>query len=602
MTSMAYETFAPRARAPIQLGERKMFHGPNGWAPCPVMEVRIDAWATSVSLAQEGNRWLRTWGVPLIDPTNDGPEGSAAWFAEALYRMQVAAGCCVEFRGSRWDAERGVARIGVEFEHEEIVAAAADLLVRSLQQTLSEGAIMSSEAWSSLTDLAYDRRLGNTTRLIVDAANCRGIPWLRLDQESLIQLGQGRWQRRIEAATTDRTSSIAARVATSKPLAKQLLAGAGIPVPMGHVVTDSAAACRAASELGWPVVVKPSDADYGNGASIRLTTNEQVATAFEAARKYSDEVLVERFVPGNLYRLLVVDGELISAVRRETAYVVGDGRRTILELAHDANHDPNRSNATNSPFAACATGGEEIPPLAEDGRANSVIPSAGETVALCRDVFLRFGGQEVERIDEVHAALRRLAVDAAHVVGLDVAGLDVIAEDLTRSPFEQSLAILEINPEPALLLHRPPFCSRATPVGAAIVDSLFEPGQTGRVPLAAVLGNDMARRVAEQIVACWRAQGQVVGLAASDGAWLDGQPLGQNESDLLHHVRRLWRHPRTEAVVVHVRPTDLLAQGVPFTQCDLLLDPESRFELATGDEEGRLLAALRATTRTKRDE
>lgn len=574
------------------LADFRAFHGPNGWSSRPTLEFRwtTDAW--SERHVASANALLGTIGIEPIDVEHAG-EGSsrgARWFAEAVLRLQTAGESDVAFCDCRAEGESSC-RVAVEFEEERTARAAAELLERWLRRAFDGGDVSRAEEgnqareWRQFLDLAYDARLGNTTRAIVRAAAARGMPWLRLDDESLVQLGQGVRQRRVETALTDRTSAIAQRVATDKGLAKRLLDAAGVPVPEGREAQDAGEACRAAEELGWPVVVKPLDADYGDGVSIRLTDSASVRTAFATARSWSDRVLVERFIPGTLFRMLVIDGRLASVVRRESAFVIGDGLHTIDQLVTLANRDVRRPGEERSWKARVAGGGS--PDSAESGASNDLtrapwayhgepddwIPEAGRTVSLRRDCFLRSGGCEVERVADVHPEFSQLAVDAARIVGLDVAGLDVIAADLENSPWSQPCAVLEVNPQPALVLHRAPLCVPGSRVCETIVESLFGAGETGRLPLVAVVGDEAADREARRLVGRWQARGVTVGLATRTGAWLDGRRLGASRDvRVLDSLRRLWRHPRTEGVVVHLTPGDLVGEGIPFERCDELVE------------------------------
>lgn len=579
-----------------------LLSGPNAWSRRSVMEFRLETEVPTSAIRREADELLASLGLEAIGPTElEGVEALAEWLSAAAIALQLAAGTPVSF--SAWQRTDGDAaiRVAVEYEEASIAQLAIETLQRWLCRLLLREHFTVCEEWSRLLEMTYDMRIGNTTRTIVAAAEERGIPFLRLDEESLVQLGQGRHQRRISKATTDRTGMIANNLATDKQRTKLLLRELGIPVPHGRHVLDADDACRAAKEFGWPIVVKPRDADYGNGVSIRVTTPEQVRTAYDTARCYSEHVLVERFVPGTLFRLLVVDGRLVAAVRREAPYVIGDGRQTILELVNEANYDPHRPREYVSPLNCTGTAKSELPSLAASGLPNDTVPTAGQTVQLRGDVYMRNGGIQVDRTHHVHPEIATLAIDAARVVGLDIAGLDVIAQDIAVSPQEQEFAILEVNPEPAILLHMAPLCEPPRPVAEAIVETLFPRGKTGRIPLIAVLGNPGDYEWAERIVSECGREGQSVGFANRDGAWLAGRRLGTRSTRLGDHVRRLWRHPRTELVVVQLSLADILHEGAPFERCDQLIeledhsDPERELLEFSESDLQRALDRLRET-------
>ena len=571
--------------------------GPNIWSSRPLLELRLianhfgelDRLAADVVLKSLSPPVDTVSGDPGRKQADFAAVSLAEWFSSAVVGLQSALGSPVEFHCWEPTETRDVLRVFVEFEEEKLAA----LVIQTLQTWVNSLSDLRpatvADDWRQLQKLAYDLRLGNTTGAIVAAATARGIPHLRLDDESLVQLGQGYLQHRIRMAVTDRTSSIGNCIATDKQLAKSLLQTTGIPVPEGRVVSDAEDACDAAADLGWPVVVKPVDADYGDGVSIHLTTKEQVQIAYAAARKWSERVMVERFVSGSLYRLLIVDGRLVAAVRREAAFVVGDGRRTVLQLVRDASNDPLRGPAFVWPNLA--NGADELPPLAVDDRSNSQVPAAGQTVAIRRDVFLRYGGWQVDRTKDVHPDIITLALDASCMIGLDIAGIDLLADDITKPPHEQNFAMLEVNPEPALVIHMSPLCDPAPPVADAIVDSMFASGIDGRLPLIAVLGSQDAMEIAQRLVTDHRRQGTAVGFASREGAWLNGMPLGTSCGRISEHAQRLCRHPRTELLVVHLSLADIVREGVPFDHCDQLIEVETGEPVFSGINDAHSLEA-----------
>jgi cyanophycin synthetase len=518
----------------------------------------------------------------------------------------------VSFRDWRISEEFQRIAIAIEFEEEKLVRAVVETLRRWLDALVVDEPVAVSDDWTRLSEYAYEVRLGNTTGAIVSAASARGIPFYRLDGESLVQLGQGRYQRRIRGATTDRTSAIASSVATDKQLTKQLLRNGGIPVPNGRLVSDAKDACRAACEIGWPVVVKPCDTDYGDGVSIRLTSIEEVREAFANAKAWSNEVLVESYVPGTLFRLLIIDNRLVGAVRRESPYVIGDGHRTIRELVEEANHEPYREEYYPSPLKTLLTRTSNVEPFARDGRLNDTVVEQGRTIALRRDIFLRSGGTQLDRTADVHPEIARLATDATRIIGLDIAGLDVLVSDISQVPNERNFVVLEVNPEPAIILHMSPLCQPARSVGAAIVESLFPPQQTGCIPLIAVLGSPSSLEISHRIATDAIRGNQCVGLASRQGSWLFEQQNGelairqleQSCDRLGEHTRRLLLHPRTDCVIVLLTVDDIVREGLPFYSCDRLieiqphLDHHEAIQVDPSDRQ-RAIDCLRATL--KRD-
>ncbi|MBU6174475.1 MAG: acetate--CoA ligase family protein, partial [Planctomycetes bacterium] len=405
---------------PPQLEITQAFQGPNIWSRLPVLVVQWNVLDFSFSRWDRADELLTSLELEPVGTTERCPEEAMAdWLSAAAIQLQIAAGSPVSFRDWCISDELHRIAIAIEFEEEKLARAVVETLRRWIASLVLDEQLAVGDDWTRLREYAYEVRLGNTTGAIVSAASARGIPFQRLDQESLVQLGQGRYQRRIRGATTDRTSAIAISVATDKQLTKQLLRDAGIPVPYGRLVSDAEDACRAANEIGWPVVVKPCDADYGDGVSIRLTSADEVRESFANAKAWSKQVLVESFVPGTLFRLLVINNRLAGAVRRESPYVIGDGRRTIRELVEEANHDPYRDECCPSPLNALLAPTSNAEPFARDGRSNDTVVEQGRTIALRRDIFLRSGGTQADRTADVHPEIARMAIDATRIIGLD---------------------------------------------------------------------------------------------------------------------------------------------------------------------------------------
>ena len=571
----------------------RVLNGPNIWSARPVLEMEVDAssfdfddWHAADELLRaqkiEGTRIAKE---PAAFPTNR----AAEWLGEAVVKVQREGRSPVTYH--EVSAISGTVRLLIEYEEEGVGRAALEFVLRWLTALVKGESLDLPREWETFTDLAYDVRLGNSTRPAVMAAAARGIPFYRLDIESLVQLGQGCRQKRIQRATTENTGLIANGIACDKKFTKKLIEEMGVLVPKGRTVSDAEDAVAAAREVGLPVVVKPQDGDYGNGVTMRITTEAEVRTAYDEARKWSEGVLVEHHVTGHLFRLLVIGGRLIAAVRREPWFVVGDGASTLLELIELANFDSRRGADYVSPFLQVQRETGEMPMLTEDLRAHDWVPSAAETVLLKHDIYLRNGGIHLDQTEIVHPEVARMAIDAAAVVGLDIAGLDVIATDLTKSPHEQDFVVLEVNAEPAVILHMDPICQPPRPVGEAIVDSLFATPESSRIPLFVVLDDFEVARSLAQTQHSLHSRYQV-GLASRTGVWLNYQPLGTPCDTLTQNARRLWRHPRTEAVVLHLTLDDVLAEGLPFDRSDKLI--EGPMEV-TNDDQRRALECLRAT-------
>ncbi len=323
------------------------------------------------------------------------------------------------------------------------------------------------------------------------------------------------------AAMTDQTGSIADSIAQDKELTRSLLRAVGVPVSEGRPVDDAEDAWSTACDLGLPVVVKPRDCDYGQGVLLNLTTREQVVAAYEDARARSDDVLVERFVAGHEYRLLVVGDDVVAALRRDPPQVVGDGHATVAQLVARLNADPRRGDGRTTPLFTIELDETALAVLAEQGLSPDAVPPAGVRVLIRRNTHRWSGGITTDVTDDVHPNVAARASDATRVVGLDVAGLDIIAADIARPLEEQGGVVLEVNSEPALQMHLRPASGKPRPVVEAILASMFPEGDSGRIPLVAVTGTNGKTTTTRLIAHLLRATGRTIGMTCSDGIYVD---------------------------------------------------------------------------------
>ena len=375
--------------------------------------------------------------------------------------------------------------------------------------------------------------------------------------------------RRICAAETDRTSAIAESIASDKDLTRKLLKSAGVPVPEGRPVTDVEDAWRAAQELGGPVVVKPLDGNHGRGVATNLTTKEQVTAAYEVAINESSRVIVERYITGDDYRLLVVGNQLVAAAWREPANVIGDGHSTIRELVDEVNRDPRRSDGHGSVLSFIKIDATSLAVLAEQGYAPDSVPPAGVKVLIRRNANLSTGGTATDVTEMVHPEIARRAVDAVRMVGLDIAGLDVVAKDISRPLREQGGAVIEINAGPGLRMHLAPSKGTPRPVGRAIVDMMFPESQSSRIPIVAVTGvngKTTTTRLLAHIVA---STGKKVGMACTDGVYFAGERIDDGDCSGPQSARSILMNPQVECAVLETARGGILREGLGFDRCDI---------------------------------
>ncbi len=408
--------------------------------------------------------------------------------------------------------------------------------------------------------------LGPSTQSIVAAATERGIPHLRLNDGNLVQLGQGMHQRRIWTAETDLTSAIAEGISRDKSLTKQLLAACGVPVPEGERVDSAEAAWEAAQSIGLPVVVKPRDGNHARGVSLELSTREDIAAAYELAADHGSAVMVERYIRGDEHRLLVVGGKLVAAARGESAWVSGDGRSTVAELiALQLNTDPRRGEGEDCPLNLIRLDDPEVPVVLElkrQGLTGESVPALGQRVLVARN-----GNLAVDCTDEVHPEVAHAAALAARVVGLDIAGIDLVCEHIGQPLEAQGGAVVEVNAGPGLLMHLKPGVGESRPVGRAIVDQLFPSNQSGRIPLVGVAGSHDSATVARLVAWLLHLGGSKVGLACAEGLFVGARRMDRRPSADFDAAQRLLINREVEAAVIEAGARAILRDGLAYDRC-----------------------------------
>jgi cyanophycin synthetase len=403
-----------------------------------------------------------------------------------------------------------------------------------------------------VTDLA-DRleaaRLGPSTAVIVEEARRRGIPVRRLNTGSLVQLGLGRSLRRIRATATDATSIIASDIAQDKDLTKRVLQNIGLAVPAGAVAGSPERAVEIAREIGYPVMLKPLDGNQGRGISPRLDSEAEVLAAWEQAARFG-RMVVERYIDGRDHRVLVVNGKMVAVAERVPAHVVGDGSRSIRELVDEVNRDPRRGNGHSNVLTALPLDQHTEEVLGRRGLSLESVPAAGERVFLRATANLSTGGTAIDRTDEIHPDNVTACEMAAGVVGLDIAGLDVLTPDISV-PFEENGAvIIEINAVPGIRMHEHPSEGRPRHVAAAILDMLFPAGARPTIPVIAVTGTNGKTTTTRLIAHLFRATGRTVGFTTTDGVYLQNRLVVRGDMTGPFAANVLLSNPTVEVAVL----------------------------------------------------
>jgi cyanophycin synthetase len=417
-----------------------------------------------------------------------------------------------------------------------------------------------------LTDMVESLCLGPSTANIVDAAGVRKIPHIRLTDGNLVQLGHGAAQRRIWTAETEHTSAIAEGIASDKDLTKTLISSCGVPVPEGQLVTSAAEAWEAAQDIGLPVVLKPYDGNHGRGVSLNLSNEADIAAAYELAAQQGDSssVIVERFIVGDEHRLLVVGRRVVAAAAGESLWVTGDGRSTVLELCNSQiNTDPRRGETEEFPLGRVKPdeSGEIVLELRRQGMTHASVPDDGQKVLIQPN-----GNVAVDVTDKVHPQVAAMAALAARVVGLDIAGIDLVTSDITRPLEETGGAIIEVNASPGLLAHLKPAEGEPRNVGEAIVEHLFG-AATGRMPVVGITGTHGTTMTAQLVAWLLQTSGKKTGLSCADGLFVNGRELPRDGLGEWDSGERLLINKSVEAAVFESSARLILSDGLVYDKC-----------------------------------
>lgn len=567
----------------IRFLEIRYLRGPNIWTYRPVIEALVDIGDLEDFPSNKIPGFyerLTTFLPSLVEHRcSYGERGGflrrveeGTWPPHMLehitLELQNLAGMPGGFGKARETSTRGVYKVVVRCWHDEVTRACLyagrELLLAAIGDTPFDVAATVMH----LADLAERKLLGPSTGCIVDAATAkdRRIPAIRLLADgNLVQLGYGAASRRIWTAETDRTSAIAEGISRDKDLTKRLLSSCGVPVPEGRLVESAEDAWEAAEDIGLPVVVKPSDGNHARGVFTNLLAREEVLSAYAAAVEEGSGVIVERYVRGSEHRLLIIGGKLAAAARGEVAKVVGDGRSTINELIDSQiNSDPRRGAAEEFPLDVILLDENPVARLevSRQGFSADSVPAAGREV-----LIVRSGNHTDDVTDLVHPETAATASLAARIVGLDIAGVDLVCEDISQPLHLQRGAIVEVNAGPGLLMHLKPQTGQPRPVGRAIVDLLFPNGEDGRIPVVGIAGSYGKTTVARLIASLLALSGKCTGLACSTGLYVDKRCIDQSDSANWGAAHRILMNRAVEAAVFENDSDTILGEGLAYDRC-----------------------------------
>ena len=557
----------------MQVSCIRALRGPNLWSRHTAIEAVV-ACDASDSLISESSGFLdrlraRFSQIDLLQPA---PHLEAVTLAHVLERatfgLQVQAGCPVTFSKTAPTLEADVYQVVVEYSEEAVGRLAFDFAQALCHAAIEDTPFDMVDAVHRLRELYEDIRLGPSTGAVVRAAVARGIPFRRLTDGSMVQFGWGSRQRRIQAAETCLTSLVAESVAQDKELTRSLLSAAGIPIALGRPVSNAEDAWAATCEIGSPVVVKPQDGNQGRGVGVNLVSREQVEAAYAVAAEVSGKVMVERYIPGHDYRMLVVGNKLIAAARREPPQVVGDGVHSVGELVEQINRDPRRGEGHATALTKIHFDEIALAHLATQGLTAESVPPAGARVVLRNNANLSTGGTATDLTDEVHPEFAARIIAAAQMIGLDICGVDVVCDSVSR-PLEGQGAIIEINAAPGLRMHLQPSFGKGRAVGEAIIANMFKKGDDARIPLVAVTGTNGKTTTVRLIANILDCQGLRVGMTSTDGVYIEGQRIDVGDCSGPKSAKKVLLHPDVDAAVLETARGGLLREGLGFDRCDV---------------------------------
>ena len=558
----------------MEITRIRMLRGPNLWSRHTALEAIVSCEANERSIDSIPQFEIKIRErFPQLGSMRRGGQNEILSLAHALEHaalgLQSQAGCPVTFSRTVQTIELGVYQVVAEYSEEVVGRMAFDFAFALIQATLNDAPFDLAAALSELEALYEDVRLGPSTGSIVDAAVQRNIPYRRMTEGSMVQFGWGSKQKRIQAAETSDTSAIAEAIAQDKELTKNLLSAAGVSVPIGEVVTTADNAWLAAQKIGGPIVLKPKDGNQGQGVVANIQTEAQVRAGFIVTQAFGRDTIVERYVPGADYRLLVVGNRLSAAARREPAQIVGDGTHTVAQLVELENKNPLRGDGHATALTKIRFDEIALAHLASSNLSPIYIPKTGERVLLRNNANLSTGGTATDVTDDVHPDVAASAIAAAQMIGLDIAGVDILCEAIYKPLETQGGGIVEVNAAPGLRMHLKPSYGKSRPVGEDIINMMYALGEDGRIPVVAVTGTNGKTTTVRLISHLLNETGLRVGMTTTDGVYINNRLIDTGDCSGPKSARNVLMHPDTDAAVLETARGGMLREGLGFDRCEV---------------------------------
>ena len=568
----------------MKILETQVFRGPSVYSLNPVIRMKLDI----EDLEEKPSNLIENFTDRLIEmmPTlyehrcSEGVPGGfitrlreGTWAGHIIehiaLELQCIVGTEVGFGKTRSADSTGVYNVVYSYIEEKVGLEAGFAAVRILEHLAYDAALDYQKELSTLSRILDRVAYGPSTQSIINKAKERDIPYIRLNDRNLVQLGHGKYQKRIEATVTSMTSLIATDIACDKELTKAMLDEAGVPVPKGRVVETREDAIAAAQDLGFPIVIKPLNANHGKGVAINLTTREEVEQAYDRAADYSSDVIVERFIAGRDHRVLVVNGEVVAVAERVPAHVIGDGHHTIQQLIDKENKNPMRGEGHEKALTKIFINEESERLIAEQNLSLESIPEADQQVWLKYTANISTGGTAVDRTDDIHYENIETAKRAARIIGLDVTGVDMLTTDITRPLAETGGAICEVNAAPGFRMHVHPTVGRPRDVAGAVLNMLFPQGAPARVPIVSITGTNGKTTTSRMLAHILKMSGKKVGLTTTDGLYIDGKRILHGDLTGPWSARMVLRDPTVDFAVLETARGGILRSGLGFDECNI---------------------------------
>ena len=580
-------TKKPPLKPDLAVVQTQVFRGPNYWSYEPCVRMLVDLgslehWPSN-TIPRFNEKLLKVLPGVGEHSCSLGKRGGfrerledGTWLGHVAehvaLELQRESGAHISRGKTRSAGTAGQYNVIYGYAEERVGVTAGKLAVRLVNHLVkTEPGFDFDDELERLILLAERRQFGPSTQAIIEEAVTRDIPFIRLNEQSLVQLGQGKYQQRIRATMTSLTSALAVDIAGDKKMTNQLLASAGLPVPRSEVVRSEDEAVAAARRIGFPVVTKPLDGNHGRGVGLDLRTERAVRTGFRRALKEARRahVVVESFVTGADYRVLVIGGRMVAIAERVPAHVIGDGRHGVRWLVDKANQDPRRGIGDEKVLTRIKIEEAAVELVRKQGFGLDDVPPKGTTVLLAATGNMSTGGISIDRTWEAHEDNVEIAEEAARVVGLDVAGIDFLAPDITQPVRETGGAIVEVNAAPGFRMHTHPTEGEPQYVAKYVVDGLFPPGTPSRIPIVAVTGSNGKTTTTRMIAHILRGKGHEVGMTTTDGVYIDERLVKRVDASGPKSAQMVLQNPRIDIAVFEVARGGILREGLGYGRNDV---------------------------------